>query len=101
MNSEFKQQPEFKQQQGVQSFYEPALKLLNDLLERNRANLRKRGYNEMNAAITRHEFKEQMQRQFRITMNLASEIDISLYNAGKVECFGGYVKPKENEVGNE
>lgn len=89
---------DFKQQQGVQSFYEPALKLLNDLLERNRANLRKRGYNEMNAAITRHEFKEQMQRQFRITMHLASEIDISLYNAGKVECFGGYVKPKENEV---
>lgn len=85
---------DFKQQQGVQSFYEPALKLLNDLLERNRANLRKRGYNEMNAAITRHEFKEQMQRQFRITMHLASEIDISLYNAGKVECFGGYVKPK-------
>jgi len=35
-----------------------------------------------------------MQRQFRITMNLASEIDISLYNAGKVECFGGYVKAK-------
>ena len=86
--------PDFKQQQSVQSFYEPALKLLNDLLERNRANLRKRGYNEMNAAITRHEFKEQMQRQFRITMNLASEIDISLYNAGKVECFGGYVKAK-------
>lgn len=86
--------PDSKQQQGVQSFYEPALKLLNDLLERNRANLRKRGYNEMNAAITRHEFKEQMQRQFCITMHLASEIDISLYNAGKVECFGGYVKPK-------
>ena len=85
---------DFKQQQGVQSFYEPALKLLNDLLERNKANLRKRGYNEMNAAITRYEFKEQMQRQFRITMNLASEIDISLYNAGKVECFGGYVKAK-------
>lgn len=92
---------DFKQQQGVQSFYEPALKLLNDLLERNRSNLRKRGYNEMNAAITRHEFKEQMQCQFRISMHLASEIDISLYNAGKVECFGGYVKPKENEVGNE
>lgn len=85
---------DFKQQQGMQSFYEPALKLLNDLLERNKANLRKRGYNEMNAAITRYEFKEQMQRQFRITMSLASEIDISLYNAGKVECFGGYVKSK-------
>ena len=94
MNSQFQRQPEFKQQQSVQSFYEPALKLLNDLLEHNKANLRKRGYNEMNAAITRYEFKEQMQRQFRITMNLASEIDISLYNAGKVECFGGYVKAK-------
>lgn len=47
----------------------------------------------MNAAITRHEFKEQMQCQFRISMHLASEIDIS-HNAGKVECFGGYVKPK-------
>lgn len=57
--------PDFKQQQSVQSFYEPALKLLNDLLEHNKANLRKRGYNEMNATITRYEFKEQMQRQFR------------------------------------
>lgn len=98
MRQIFRDPPNFKQRQQVQSFYEPALKLLNELIEQNKSNLRKRGYDENNAAITRYEFQENMQRQFCITMNLAIEIGMSLYRAGKIELFGGYVTPKISEV---
>lgn len=50
MNQQFKHLPEHKQREGIQSWYEPALNLLNKMLERNKANLRKRGYNEKNAS---------------------------------------------------
>ncbi|MCU4582901.1 hypothetical protein KTJ32_18045 [Acinetobacter gyllenbergii] len=87
--------PDYKQIQAIQSWYEPALDLLNKLLERNKANLRKRGYSEENAAITREEFRQQLARSGRITLYLAGEIETSLYNAQKVEFMGGYVRPKE------
>ena len=90
--------PDYKQLQAIQSWYEPALKLLNDLLERNKANLRKRGYNEENAAITREEFRQQLARRGRITLHLASEIETSLYKAQKIEYMGGYLRPKVNEL---
>lgn len=89
--------PDYKQIQAIQSWYEPALELLNKLLERNKANLRKRGYNEENAAITREEFRQQLARCGRITLYLAGEIETSLYNARKIEYMGGYVRPKEME----
>ncbi|PKF33382.1 hypothetical protein [Acinetobacter proteolyticus] len=95
MNQQFKQLPDFKQIQAIQSWYEPALELLNKLLERNKANLRKRGYNEENAAITREEFRQRLARCGRITLYLAGEIETSLYNARKIEYMGGYVRPKE------
>lgn len=87
--------PDYKQIQAIQSWYEPALELLNKLLERNKANLRKRGYNQENAAITREEFKQQLARYGRISLHLAGEIETSLYNARKIEYMGGYVRPKE------
>lgn len=87
--------PDYKQIQAIQSWYEPALDLLNKLLERNKVNLRKRGYNEENAAITREEFRQQLARCGRITLYLAGEIETSLYNAQKVEFMGGYIRPKE------
>ncbi|EYT22621.1 hypothetical protein LF296_11755 [Acinetobacter vivianii] len=90
--------PDYKQLQAIQSWYEPALKLLNDLLERNKANLRKRGYNEENAAITREEFRQQLARRGRITLHLAGEIETSLYKAQKIEYMGGYLRPKVNEL---
>ncbi|MDR2060928.1 MAG: hypothetical protein LBQ29_05970 [Acinetobacter sp.] len=90
--------PDYKQLQSIQSWYEPALKLLNDLLERNKANLRKRGYNEENAAITREEFRQQLARRGRITLHLAGEIETSLYKAQKIEYMGGYLRPKVNEL---
>lgn len=94
MNRQFQKQPEFKQQQGVQSFYEPALTLLSKMLEQNRANLRSKGYDENNAAITKNEFSEAMARQFRITQWLAQEIVSSLIHSENIESFGGYVKAK-------
>ncbi|MFW1807618.1 hypothetical protein ACG9Z8_06475 [Acinetobacter ursingii] len=94
MNSKFQNQPDFKQIQQVQSFHEPALRLLNQMYERNKLNLRSKGYDENNAAITKNELSEVMARQFRITQWLASQIVSSLINAGLVESFGGYVKPK-------
>ncbi|WP_151963623.1 hypothetical protein [Acinetobacter oleivorans] len=95
MNQQFKHLPEHKQREGIQSWYEPALNLLNKMLERNKANLRKRGYNENNAAITREEFRQELARCGRITLYLAGEIETSLYKAQKIEYMGGYVKPKE------
>ena len=90
--------PDYNQLKAIQSWYEPALKLLNDLLERNKANLRKRGYNEENAAITREEFRQQLARRGRITLHLAGEIETSLYKAQKIEYMGGYLRPKVNEL---
>lgn len=92
--SQFRSQPEFKQQQSVQSFYEPALDLLTKMLERNKANLRSKGYDENNAAITKNEFGEAMARQFRITQWLAQDVVNSLIKSEMLEVFGGYVKPK-------
>lgn len=89
--------PDYKQIQAIQSWYEPALDLLNKLLERNKANLRKRGYSEENAAITREEFRQQLARCGRITLYLAGEIETSLYKAKKVEFMGGYIRPKVGE----
>nr|EKX9538338.1 hypothetical protein [Acinetobacter baumannii] len=52
MNSQFKYKPEYKQTQEIQSFFDPALVILNELHDRNRKNLRAKGYDENNAAIT-------------------------------------------------
>lgn len=65
--SHFRNSPDYKQLQQVQSFYEPSLKILQDLYERNQRNLRSKGYDENNAAITKNEFSEVMARRFRIT----------------------------------
>ncbi|EEY86875.1 hypothetical protein ACE5JW_00055 [Acinetobacter radioresistens] len=95
MNHQFDALPEYKQLQQMQSFYEPALRILNELIERNKANLRKRGYNEANAALARDEFEAQMSRRFRITMYLSAQIESSLMSAGKVKYFGGYIQPAD------
>lgn len=98
MNSKFQKQPEFKQNQQVQSFYEPALRLLNQLFETKKHNLRSKGYDENNAAVTKVEFTEVMARQFRITQWLAQQVVTSLVKAEQVQSFGGYVKPKDGDV---
>ena len=94
MNSQFQKQPDFKQQQGVQSFYEPALQILSEIQEQKKLSLLKKGYDENNAAITKIEFSQLMARRFHITIYLADQIVSSLVKSNSVESFGGYVKPK-------
>ena len=94
MNSQFQRQPEFKQQQSVQSFYEPALRVLNDVHEIKRANLERRGYNKDNAAVTKEELAQKMAYRFKITIWLAHQVITSLIKTQTIEAFGGYVKPK-------
>ena len=64
MNSKFQNQPNHKKIQQVQSFHEPALRMLDQLYMRNQKNLRTKGYDENNAAITKNELSEFIARQF-------------------------------------
>lgn len=98
MNSKFQKQPDFKQNQQVQSFYEPSLVLLNKLIEQKKINLRTKGYDENNAAVTKTEFTETMARQFKITQWLAQQIAGSLIRSELIQAFGGYAKSKDGEV---
>ena len=98
MNSKFQKQPDFKQSQQVQSFYEPALVLLNKLIEQKKINLRTKGYDEINAAVTKVEFSETMARQFRISQWLAQQVVTSLIKSNCINSFGGYVKSKDGEA---
>ncbi|TPT21334.1 hypothetical protein [Acinetobacter baumannii] len=97
MSTQFQSQADFKQTSQVQSFYEPALRVLGHLFEVKKQNLRNKGYDENNAAVTKVEFSEAMARQFRITQWLAQQIVTSLTKACLVDSFGGYVKPKDGE----
>ena len=73
MNRQFQKQPDFKQKQGIQSFYEPALRVLNEIHEQKKLSLRKKGYDENNAAVTKIELSQLMARRFRITIYLADD----------------------------
>ncbi|WP_271632316.1 hypothetical protein, partial [Acinetobacter baumannii] len=71
--------------QEIQSFFDPALVILNELHDRNRKNLRAKGYDENNAAITREEFSQTMAQRFRTNQWLAGQIVNSLANADLVQ----------------
>ena len=97
-NKVIKKMPEHKQVQGIQSWFEPALRVLNEIHEQKKLSLRKKGYDENNAAVTKIELSQLMTRRFRITIYLADQIVSSLVKSNSVESFGGYVKPKAVEV---
>lgn len=97
MNGHFQNQPDHKQSQQVQSFYEPALEMLGKIYQVKRQNLERRGYPADNAAVTKEELAQQMAYCFRITNWLAHQVITSLIKAEKVQSFGGYVKPKVGE----
>ncbi|CAA0160792.1 hypothetical protein [Acinetobacter baumannii] len=97
MSSFTQQVKDSRQQSEIQSFYEPALRVLGQLFELKKQNLRNKGYDENNAAVTKVEFSEAMARQFRITQWLAQQIVTSLTKACLVDSFGGYIKPKVGE----
>lgn len=98
MNGHFQKQSEHKQSQQVQSFYEPALEMLEKIYQVKRGNLKRRGYPVDNAAVTKEELAQQMAYCFRITNWLAHQVITSLIKAEKVQAFGGYVKPKVGEA---
>ena len=84
--------PENKHLQGVQSWYEPALRTLNGLLDIRKANLRKINRDEANAAVTRDEFIEMLITEHRISAWYAGEIIASLLRADLILMFGRFIQ---------
>lgn len=84
--------PEHKQTQAIQSWYEPALRTLNDFLEVRKANLRKINRDEANAAVTRDELIEALSQRHRISYYDAGMIISSLHRADKIIMFGRFIQ---------
>ena len=84
--------PEHKQTQAIQSWYEPALRTLNDFLEVRKANLRKINRDEANAAVTRDELIEALSREHRMSYYDAGMIISSLHRADKIIMFGRFIQ---------
>ena len=96
-NIAIKKQSEHKHLQGVQSWYEPALRTLNGLLEIRKANLRKINRDEANAAVTRDEFIQVLINEHRISTWYAGEIIASLLRAEMILMFGRFIQIKQGE----
>lgn len=96
-NKVFKKQPEHKHVQGVQSWYEPALRTLDELLDIRRANLRKINRDEANAAVMRDEFVEMLMNEHRLSAWYAGEIIVSLLRAERIMMFGRFIQIIEKE----
>ncbi len=84
--------PEHKQTQSIQSWYEPALRTLNDFLEVRKANLRKINRDEANAAVTRDELIEALSREHRMSYYDAGLIISSLHRCEKIIMFGRFIQ---------
>ncbi|MCI3877730.1 MULTISPECIES: hypothetical protein [Acinetobacter] len=94
MNSSSKL-PEHKQIQAIQSWYEPALRTLNNLLDVRKANLRKINRDEANAAVTRDELVEALHQTHRMSYGDAGLIISSLIRADKIIMFGRFIQVKD------
>ena len=90
-NKAIKKQPEHKHLQGVQSWYDPALRTLNGLIDIRKANLRKINRDEANAAVTRDEFIEMLTNEHRISAWYAGEIISSLLRSEMILMFGRFI----------
>ena len=90
-NTEMNRQPEHKHVQGVQSWYEPALRTLNGLMDVRKANLRKINRDETNAAVLRAEFIEMLMNEHRIPNWYACEIIASLLRAERILMRGRFI----------
>lgn len=77
-----------QRQQAIQTWYEPALTLLTEMLNQRKATLRKRGSDEANAAVHKDEFRHEMHRRHKITLGYAYEIERSLFRAGRISYLG-------------
>lgn len=96
-NKVLKKQPEHKHVQGVQSWYEPALRTLEGLLEIRKANLRKINRDESNAAVMRDELIEMLMTEHRISAWYAGEIIVSLLRAERIMMLGRFIQIIEKE----
>lgn len=76
------------QQQIIQSWFEPALKTLNVLLDVRKQNLKRQKRDENNAAVTRDEFMQALFEQHRMPLFHAGQIISSLYRAKKIRYLG-------------
>ncbi|MCL6232815.1 MULTISPECIES: hypothetical protein [Acinetobacter] len=94
-NKAIKKQPEHKHLQGVHSWYDPALRTLNGILDIRKANLRKINRDEANAAVTRDEFIEMLTNEHRISAWYAGEIISSLLRSEMILMFGRFIQINE------
>lgn len=89
---------EQKRQQSYQSWHEPALKTLADLLEERKANLKKRNHDVNQAAVTRDEFMQGLVDEHGVHgINLyhAGVIISSLYRAKRIRYLGSFIQVSE------
>lgn len=77
-----------KQLQRIQSWYEPALYVMQQLLEHKRYTLRSGGYATHNAAVTKTEWRSAMAMHHGLSQYQIQEIEQSLYRACKISYFG-------------
>ncbi|AVE45998.1 hypothetical protein B9X49_19785 [Acinetobacter baumannii] len=102
MNSFTHQIKDSRQQSEIQSFYEPALRVLGHLFEVKKQNLRNKGYDENNAAVTRDEFMQGLVNDHGVHgINLyhAGVIISSLYRAKKIRYLGSFIQIIEGDGG--
>ena len=90
-NKAIQKKPEHKQVIELQSWYEPALRTLDGLLEIRRANLRKIKGDEKNAAVLRNELIETLVNEHRISVYQAGKIVASLRRANKILMHGSFI----------
>ncbi|MFW1784333.1 hypothetical protein ACG9XL_07965 [Acinetobacter nosocomialis] len=76
------------QQQIIQSWFEPALKTLNVLLDVRKQNLKRQKRDENNAAVTRDEFMQALSEQHRMPLFHAGQIISSLYRSKRIRYLG-------------
>ena len=98
-NKAIQKKPEHKQVMQLQSWYEPALRTLDGLLEIRRANLRKVNGDEKNAAVSRVGFMELLINDHRISAWSAGEIISSLHRAGQIFMLGRFMQMNEKVGG--
>lgn len=74
--------------QAIQTWYEPALRLLTQMLEQCRNRLRRRGHDPDNAAVHKDDFRRELCQRHHLNYSYAHEIERSLGAAGRVEYIG-------------
>jgi len=97
MNSQFQSQADYKQTSQIQSFYEPAMAIVGELMAVKKRNLKSKGYDENNAAITKEELRQSLMYRLRVNHYMASQIVTSLAKSNHIREFGGYVAPKAGD----